>query len=248
MKNIRLLAFVFGLLLLCPIQLSAQFCNRAKGTIINYKYENFEENKKSTNSYRIADVYNEDGNLFVQMDMPVDTTVADIPIGNITGTQYIYDKTGMAKVVLISGEGMKKQIMGITAAVLENEKEKISEEELNSMIESEGEIAIDLRWDAKKGDKIPDCKITTKMMVVKYTVTLRDGLYEGNEMVSTPLGDFDCIKVSYKIKMSCMANSVSTSYMTEWYSPQHGLIKSETRDKKGKLLSSSILDTVECPR
>lgn len=243
------LLFVLGLFLLFPASLSAQFRYQTKGTKFHYKTEDLKENKQSIETQVISELRQENGTCILQLAIPADTTVNDVYVGDVPAAQYICDANGVTKVVLMSGENLKRQIMDITSAVIEQSEEGTSKEEvqakLDEMIESNGEISVELKPDAKKGERIPKCKLTSKMMFVKYTVTLSDGEYEGNETVSTPFGEIECIKISYRLKMSAMMSTVTDSYMTEWYSPEYGLVKSEERDKKGKILARQILESIE---
>lgn len=245
MKKLSLLASVLAITVLCSVNMSAQFHNYTKGTIFRYSYEDFESDEKGEETYVLADLQRDGDKLFVRMDMPSDSTASDIPLGDMTGMRYVCDDSGIVRVVLMSGEDLKKQINDIMSAVFSQSEMEVSEEELEAIVESNGEISFDLSHDAAAGESFPDSEVKAKMSFVKYTVSLSKGVYGGRETVSTPAGDFDCVKVSYRMKINCMMSTVVNSYMTEWYSPEHGLVRSETRDKKGQILTSSVLKSVQ---
>lgn len=65
------------------------------------------------------------------------------------------------------------------------------------------------------------------------TCTLKDGKYGEYETIDTPAGAYHCLEVSYVVKSVMMLVS-ETAYVTEWYAPNIGLVKSEERNKKVK--------------
>lgn len=248
MKKLKTLLIFSGILLASTAYLSAQSCYQSKGAKLNYKYEDLETETKGTQTINVANVEKQNNQLLVSMSIPFDTSLNGITMEDISGVQYIYSDSDIKKVILLSGETLKNQVKDVTRSVFEQQNQPVNEEELNSLIEGEGELSFDLKQNASKGERIPDQEIKANMMFIKYTVSLSEGTYEGKEKVSTPAGDFDCVKVSYRMKMSGTMIPSVNEYITEWYSPQHGLIKSETRSKKGKILSNSLLDSVECPK
>lgn len=71
---------------------------------------------------------------------------------------------------------------------------------------------------------------------------------EGKESVTTPAGTFDCYKITYnsEIKTTTFGITIPINMkITEWYSAKMGLyVKSEASNKNGKLMSTTILNSL----
>ena len=72
----------------------------------------------------------------------------------------------------------------------------------------------------------------------------------GKESITTPAGTWDCVKISYDAKIrSAMAplniGVPITFSSTEWFAPGFGIVKTETFDKKGKLMGSTQITSVK---
>lgn len=93
------------------------------------------------------------------------------------------------------------------------------------------------------GQNLPDAKMTMKidMKGVKMTmnVDMVDRKVEGMESVTTPAGTFECYVISYEVQTKMGINKTNTA--KQWISKGVGLVKQEDYNKKGKVLSSSLL-------
>lgn len=65
---------------------------------------------------------------------------------------------------------------------------------------------------------------------------MEEGKYGGNETITTPLGTFDCIKLTYKLRYD-----LQDFTYTEWIDASGRTIKTERLNKKGELDTYSIL-------
>jgi len=95
------------------------------------------------------------------------------------------------------------------------------------------------------GQKLEDAMVNMKastngMQVMDMTMKITDRKVEKMESVTTEAGTYMCALVTYKTstKMAFM-NTTMTS--KDWYSPEVGIVKSETYDKNGSLESSRKL-------
>lgn len=77
---------------------------------------------------------------------------------------------------------------------------------------------------------------TMKIMTMVIEFTGRKVL--GKETITVPAGTFDCFKITYTSKMKALLSF--TSDVTEWYSPEVGIVKSEN-SKNGKSQGYSVL-------
>lgn len=105
------------------------------------------------------------------------------------------------------------------------------------------------------GQKLPDSDNTIKFRRGKSILTsmqylIRDFQVEAQETLSTPAGDFDCIKLSYWVDTKNYApGSIGLKYnaifssvkMVQWYAKKIGLIKEEVYKKNGSLFSRTEL-------
>ena len=73
----------------------------------------------------------------------------------------------------------------------------------------------------------------------KMTVLITDRVLEGRETVATSAGIFDCIVLSQKVSTKMMIKVQGSS--KEWYAENIGIVRSESYNKKGKLMGYSVL-------
>jgi hypothetical protein len=68
------------------------------------------------------------------------------------------------------------------------------------------------------------------------------------EKITTPAGSWDAHKITYdgyfRIKMIGIGVPMNLK-VTEWFVPNFGIVKSETYDKNGKLMGSSMLTAIK---
>ena len=101
--------------------------------------------------------------------------------------------------------------------------------------------------DAKAGQTLPDAEMemttymgTMRLLSNKYAV--RNRKVEGNERVTTPAGDFDCVKYSYDFEYNFLGKRTSrTEY---WLKPGLGMVKTISYDKKGAVESRMELTKI----
>lgn len=103
--------------------------------------------------------------------------------------------------------------------------------------------------DMKEGQMLPDGFMTVKMMVgttvaMKMTINVTNRKVEGFEKMNTPAGTFDCFKITYTVNSKTMMVNNMTN-VTEYLSEGVGAVKTENRNKSGKLVSYSQLTKIE---
>jgi hypothetical protein len=84
------------------------------------------------------------------------------------------------------------------------------------------------------------------MSQIQMNITNR--VVDKAETITTNVGNFDCYRITYdaliKIKMIGIGIPVHLK-AAEWFSPKLGrFVKSETYDKKSKLMGSMLLDAI----
>lgn len=77
-----------------------------------------------------------------------------------------------------------------------------------------------------------------KLMTLSFDIKNRK--VEAKESVTTDAGTFDCYKISYELNTKAMMVKKKLK-VTQWISEGVGIVKEETRNRKGKVESSSEL-------
>lgn len=151
--------------------------------------------------------------------------------------KIIYAK-GTTTIMLKDEEAEKKAIIHMISSFLKEDKIDYDDE-----IIAKGSIHIALNDDIKKGEEIQTDKFVLQAGPLTITTTL-NGEYEGFETVHTPAGDFNCLKIAYKIKTKFLLFS-ETIQVFEWYAKDIGLVKREERNNKQKTKTTKILSNTK---
>ena len=94
------------------------------------------------------------------------------------------------------------------------------------------------------GQTLPDASSevqasTDGLKLPKFIYTLSDRKVESQEELEVPAGTFNCYKITYSLSFKAVIARNLT--ISEWYAKGVGLIKSETYNKKKRLVAQSIL-------
>ena len=118
---------------------------------------------------------------------------------------------------------------------------------------NEMDVAVDAtkfeipNMDAAAGTTLADGSLTVKVgtgpMNMNMTVSITDRIVESREQMTTPAGTFDCIVLSQNVSTKMIIHVKAKS--KEWYAENVGLIRSESFNKKGKLMGYSLLTKLE---
>lgn len=203
----------YVLLLVCmlsAIAASAQYCSIQKGQKLYYEVLT---GKKKTETYTsVVNVEKVNDSTFI--------TLGDfVPKMNekMKDTLF-YQKVAYANnntlIYLQDGESLNKKDM--TSA--------------KAKFDTNGKICLLLNEKRQKGEKIESDEMTIRIKPVTMTVSMK-GQYEGTETISTPAGKFDCVKVTYSMKVKFFMFS-DESQVTEWYAKGVGLVKHEESSRK----------------
>ncbi len=102
---------------------------------------------------------------------------------------------------------------------------------------------LDLPNTLSPGLELPDASMEasfkTGPVKMKMRIDMINRKVVGNESITTPAGTFNCVVISYttEFKMGLKRSGLSK----QWLAESIGLVKSEEYNKKGKLVSSSLL-------
>jgi hypothetical protein len=100
----------------------------------------------------------------------------------------------------------------------------------------------------KEGMQLPDGLLSMDMnnngMMSNMNFEVKNRMVVGKEKITTEAGSWDAYKITYdavmKIKMAGIGIPMNMK-TTEWFVPNFGIVKTETFNKKGKLMGSSLL-------
>lgn len=102
---------------------------------------------------------------------------------------------------------------------------------------------LELPDDLKAGQTLKDAEMTMHVeatpLKMNFIVNVTDRKVESEEKLNVPAGSFDTYKITQNVYMKTMMKVESSS--VEWYSKGVGMVKSETYNKKGKLMGYSLL-------
>ncbi len=101
---------------------------------------------------------------------------------------------------------------------------------------------LELPASLKTGQELKDANIIMNIsgpMAMAFKINVTERKVIGEETLNTPAGSFECFKISQNIQMKTIIKMEMRS--TEWYSKEVGMVKSESYNKKNKLVSYSLL-------
>ena len=97
-------------------------------------------------------------------------------------------------------------------------------------------------------EQLPDGSVTVKVMtngfpVMSVTVNISNRKVVAKESITTPAGTFECHKITQDVEVKTIVK-MKTSEVT-WIAENIGGVKTESYNKKGKLIGSSELTKIE---
>lgn len=158
-------------------------------------------------------------------------------------TYFFTPANGITTVVVSDAEGTKKEMVETIKAQAESAGHIPTESELaelEGMLRVKGELSLALDPKAVVDTKLPNKTLRVNMGPQTFTFNLWEGKVKGTESVTTSAGSFECYKVTYTMKINMGAES-QKFFVTDWYAPGIGLVKSVNADKKGNIIAQEEL-------
>ena len=81
---------------------------------------------------------------------------------------------------------------------------------------------------------------------INMNIDITNRKVETTENMTTPAGDFECAKVTYDMDMKMTFIKTHTQGK-EWWAENVGVVRSETYNKKGKLMGYSVISKITKP-
>lgn len=244
MRKTLLLFFSF----LCGISsVQAQYFNAKKGTVAYYVTTDHKNNKTLKDTATVIDVKDESKRLTIKLAFRGDNYDAQsIQEGTNIETYVYYKDRDITELILLDGEmesePIRREIYSRYPADKQDEAEK-EYQQYSKVVRAEGRISVLLKEDAKEEEELPSRSYLQKAGPMTAKGFLK-GKYKGRERVHTPAGDFDCIKVYTESRAKIMFFS-DKEYAMDWYAKGIGLVKSEVLTKRGKVLSTMLLQAIK---
>lgn len=91
--------------------------------------------------------------------------------------------------------------------------------------------------------KLPDFEFQFKIAIVNMTISGSKRAITGTERIDTPAGTYDCFILEETITTKAMMTK-EVEKTISWYAYGIGMVKQETYDKKGKLTTTTILNSI----
>lgn len=121
------------------------------------------------------------------------------------------------------------------------EEKKKAIEEIRKLIEVSGELRGIPRYPVIGA--LPDYEFVFKLSFVTMTVKGTERKISGKEKLTTPAGTFDCFIMEETVTTKAMMQK-EVEKTVSWYAYGVGLVKENTYDKKGKLVSTTLLNSI----
>ena len=98
------------------------------------------------------------------------------------------------------------------------------------------------------GMKLNDGEVRIKianqgMTLMNMSMKIYNRVVEGKEDITTPAGTFSCYKITYDVDSKVLFKSQSKG--VEWISKNAGIVRTESRDTKGKMVAYSVLSQLK---
>ncbi len=227
MKNIdfKTLCFAVVIFAISPIIGYAQECNAVlfmkKGAILDYTDYNKNGKKKSTTRHETIDISGT-GNT---IDAIIEATVNDKKNKTPFSTQYKANcNNGLFSVDMLRFFSL----------------DKLSEQnQENLKLEIDGDV-LEFPTNSDIGDQLDDGYISIKLnnqgfTLITMTFNILNRKIVGEETITTPAGSFKCQKVTFDFKSKFGIIKINGSGV-EWYHDNVVVVRSESYNKKGKLI------------
>ena len=196
-----------------------------QGASYSYNLYNKKNKLEGTTSYVVSDVKNDSGNTYASMKMKYE----DAKGKNTFESDYN---------ITCTGDGIKIDYKSLFPSQMQKQYEEMGLE--MEITGTDVEIPNNLSVGKELSDANVDVSMDMSGMSMKIEVNTTDRKVVGKESVTTPAGTFDCYIIS--------ANTSSKVMMTKqqikdklWLSEGVGMVKQETYNNNGKLMSSMVL-------
>lgn len=239
------------LLTVATFSVSAQFMPTTQGTVYTYESMDASESKDnpktSTLTITVADVQTADNGVITATVVERNSQGAVMGIEESHSTYSYNPADSVTTLLLMTPEEFKDNMLAVVRQFASEAGQYVSDlemEEVAKMIKPKGKLEIPLNPNAAEGSSFPNSTIRATVIAQSTGMKIIKGKYAGYEAVSTPVGEFDCLKITYVL--APIGQGIDT-YVTSWYAPGIGLVAESVADKKGNVIGRRTLTAVVNP-
>jgi len=223
----KLKLLLIGILLLLGLPVTGQNCSKyypmAEGTILEYSTYNGNGKSQGTISYTVTNVIDEGSSTSATMSMKY----LDDKGKEAFNTEFTYT---------CSGNTVKIDYQSLMSNQMLHQFEDMEMELSGTDIELPNDLAV--------GQELPDANMAMKISMsginMNSQVDMVNRKVEKQETITTPAGTFDCFVIySENESKMMMANQSFPSRL--WLAEGFGMVKQESYNKNGKIMSSTVL-------
>ncbi len=102
---------------------------------------------------------------------------------------------------------------------------------------------IELPNNLSANQTLPDANMTMKINMAPLSMTMfidiTNRKVEGNETITTPAGTFECVVITHDLNLKMGISK--KSFFKQWFAEGAGMVKSEEYNKRGKVISKSVM-------
>lgn len=227
---------------------SAQYVSLQQGTTMTYKsvmYQGTDSTEIETTA-QVVSVKEADGKITVLTQET--TPIPDGPFKEkIDTATVIYTPADKSTTFMLSTEEAARQNMiDMIKMQYEAAGQFVSEGDLSTITSSirvRGELTLTLTPDMKAGTKLRNKSQRIIVDQQSFSYNIWNAVIEGNETITVPAGSFDCLKVSFVNKVDSQK-----VYVTQWYAPGIGTVKTIQEIKKGEPILCQYLTALNVPQ
>ncbi|MDY7393966.1 hypothetical protein UMM65_01825 [Aureibaculum sp. 2210JD6-5] len=222
---------ILGVTLLFTLQIVAQDCDFLilnEGVTLEYTQFDKKGKETSKSTHKTKNISNQDGKVTALINMT-------------TATEK--EETFSSEYKVSCTEGM----IAIDMIRFFDSSQISSYNSDDFTVEMQGDI-LEFPSTMEVGTNLNDGSITVKVFnndlkIVTVTMDITNRKIVGNEKITTSAGTFDCTKLSYDFESKIGFIKVKGSGV-EWHSEDKAIVKSESYNKKGKLIGSQELTKI----
>lgn len=247
MKNILTFAIV---LLLGTTAVSAQYFCTKQGQVMYYKVDtpDGKESKESVMKSTMISVETAADGVITARVEDVESDPSN-PFAEVkTYKGFAYDPaTDITTVTVMTGDDFKKFLMTMIKESAEANRQHISESELADLektIAAKGKLEFALDPKAAPDTKLPNATLRLNAGQMTMSMNFWEGKFLGTETITVEAGTFDCLKVSYVLRISTPGGNEKRN-ITEWYAKEVGAVRFAETDKKGNILTEQSLRLIK---
>lgn len=233
---------------LCFTGASAQYVCLQQGTTLDYKtvIYNGKDSVDIETKAEVVSIKEADGKITVLTQET--TPIPDGPFKEkIDTATVIYTPADKSTTFVLSTEESARQDMiDMIKMQYEAAGQFITEGDLSTITSSirvKGMLTLTVNPDMTAGTKLPNKSQRIIVDQQSFSYNIWNAVVDGTETITVPAGTFECLKISFVNKVDSQK-----IFVTQWYAPNVGTVKSIQEMKKGEPILCQYLTAFNKPQ